>query len=158
MTTERIVQLLLSNQLQVATAESCTGGMLAAAITDTAGASKVFDRGFVTYSNLSKCQLLDVAENHILRFGAVSEEVARAMANGALRNSDADIAISVTGVAGPGGSISQPVGLVHLVLAIRATNETRHWSPTFPNLGRGEIRRLATDFAVQRLEEYLEAL
>lgn len=101
--------------LKVATAESCTGGMIAAAITDIAGSSHVFERGFVTYSNEAKRELLDVSEDVLREYGAVSEPVARAMVLGTLAHSRADIAVAVTGIAGPGGgSVEKPVGLVYI--------------------------------------------
>ncbi len=101
--------------LKVATAESCTGGMIAAAITDIAGSSHVFERGFVTYSNEAKRELLDVPESVVTEHGAVSEPVALAMVSGTLAHSRADIAVAVTGIAGPGGgSAEKPVGLVYI--------------------------------------------
>lgn len=101
--------------LKVATAESCTGGMIASAITDIAGSSHVFERGFVTYSNEAKVDLLGVPAPLIAEHGAVSEAVARAMAEGAIAHSRADIAVAVTGIAGPGGgSAEKPVGLVYI--------------------------------------------
>jgi nicotinamide-nucleotide amidase len=104
----------------IATAESCTGGLIAAALTDVAGSSDVFERGFVTYSNAAKTELLGVPALLINRHGAVSEEVARAMAEGALTFSRADFAVSVTGIAGPGGgSAEKPVGLVWFGWAAR---------------------------------------
>ncbi len=105
---------------RIATAESCTGGLIAAALTETPGSSDVFDRGFVTYTNQAKSDLLGVAEDLLIHHGAVSAEVAAAMAEGALARSQADIAIAVTGIAGPdGGSRQKPVGLVYLGLARR---------------------------------------
>jgi nicotinamide-nucleotide amidase len=106
--------------LKVATAESCTGGMIAAAITDIAGSSHVFERGFVTYSNEAKRELLDVPESVLIEYGAVSESVARAMVLGTLDHSHADIVVSVTGIAGPGGgSLEKPVGLVFIAAGRR---------------------------------------
>jgi nicotinamide-nucleotide amidase len=105
---------------RLATAESCTGGMIAAALTDIAGSSDVFERGFVVYSNEAKAELLGVPAALLARHGAVSAEVAAAMAAGALARSRADVALSVTGVAGPGGgSAAKPVGLVYLATARR---------------------------------------
>lgn len=104
----------------VATAESCTGGLIAGAITDIAGSSQVFDRGFVTYSNAAKSDMLGVPPSLIIGHGAVSAEVAVAMAVGALAKSKADVAVSVTGVAGPdGGTAAKPVGLVFIATAVR---------------------------------------
>ena len=105
---------------KVATAESCTGGLVAGAITDVAGSSGWLDRGFVTYSNDAKCQMLGVAEGTLERFGAVSEETAREMAAGAVAHSAADWSVAVTGIAGPGGgSLEKPVGLVCFAWARR---------------------------------------
>jgi nicotinamide-nucleotide amidase len=107
-------------RVTLATAESCTGGLVAALLTEVAGSSDVLERGFVTYSNASKTELLDVPAELIGRYGAVSEPVARAMAAGALLHSAADIAIAITGIAGPGGGTAEkPVGLVHLAAAER---------------------------------------
>jgi nicotinamide-nucleotide amidase len=107
-------------RIRLATAESCTGGLLAAVLTEVPGSSDVFERGFVTYSNAAKTDLLDVPQELIRRHGAVSEPVARAMAGGALLHSMADIAVAVTGIAGPGGGTAEkPVGLVHLAAAER---------------------------------------
>lgn len=118
----QLLQAARAAGLTVATAESCTGGMVAAALTDIAGSSDVFERGFVTYSNAAKTELLDVdpALTGPDGPGAVSEQVARAMAAGALRRSRADIAVSVTGIAGPGGATAgKPVGLVHFGWMVR---------------------------------------
>lgn len=106
--------------LTLATAESCTGGLVAAALTAVPGSSDVFERGFVTYSNAAKAEMIGVPDSLIAREGAVSEGVARAMAEGALAASRADLAVAVTGIAGPGGGTAQkPVGLVHLATALR---------------------------------------
>lgn len=114
----RIVKDFAAAGHMVATAESCTGGMIAGAITDIAGSSEVFDRGFVTYSNEAKMEMLGVSEQTLGRYGAVSKNVAREMADGAKTRSRADYAVSVTGIAGPGGgSADKPVGLVHMGLA-----------------------------------------
>ncbi len=109
-----------SRGLKVATAESCTGGLVAGALTEIAGSSDVVDRGFVTYSNAAKHAMLGVAEATLARHGAVSRETAEAMARGALGHADADLAVAVTGIAGPGGgSAAKPVGLVHFAAAAR---------------------------------------
>ena len=111
---ERLLSLCRAEGLRVATAESCTGGLIAACLTEIAGSSDVVDRGFVTYANEAKRDLLGVPDEVLMRVGAVSEEVARAMAAGALARSDADLAVAVTGIAGPGGgTAAKPVGLVH---------------------------------------------
>ena len=110
---EKLANLMLENGLFIATAESCTGGMIAAACTDLAGSSAWFERGFVTYSNAAKTQMLGVDAALIEQHGAVSEPVARAMAFGAIRHSDAQVSVAVTGIAGPtGGSAIKPVGTV----------------------------------------------
>jgi len=112
---EELSALLQERGLMMATAESCTGGMISAAMTARPGSSAVFERGFVTYSNEAKQELLGVRAETLQQYGAVSEQVAHEMAAGALKNSNADIAISVTGIAGPdGGSAEKPVGLVYI--------------------------------------------
>jgi nicotinamide-nucleotide amidase len=126
--------------IMLATAESCTGGMIAAALTDIAGSSAVVDRGFVTYSNEAKMEMLGVRGETLRTHGAVSEETALEMAAGALRDSRAGIAVSVTGIAGPdGGSAEKPVGLVWFGLA-RAGRETMAEKRLFDNRGRAFIR------------------
>lgn len=112
---DTVISAFREKGLKAATAESCTGGMIAASLTDFAGSSHVFDRGFVTYSNEAKSELLGVPAEIIAEHGAVSEPVARAMAEGALAHSNADVAVAVTGIAGPGGgSAEKPVGLVYI--------------------------------------------
>jgi nicotinamide-nucleotide amidase len=111
---ERLLDLCRAESLRVATAESCTGGLVAGAITAVAGSSDVFDRGFVTYSNAAKEEMLGAPRDILERYGAVSAETAREMAQGALARSFADVAVAITGIAGPGGgSADKPVGLVH---------------------------------------------
>jgi nicotinamide-nucleotide amidase len=119
----QLLDLYRAKHLRIAAAESCTGGMIAAAITDIAGSSDVFDRGFVTYSNEAKTELIGVSSELIAHHGAVSVHVAREMAAGALKHSKADVAVAVTGVAGPGGgSEAKPVGLVYLAVARRGAD------------------------------------
>jgi nicotinamide-nucleotide amidase len=109
-----------TSQLKLATAESCTGGMVAAALTEIAGSSDVFERGFVSYSNAAKMEMLGISAQLILAHGAVSPEVAEAMVLGALANAPADLAVSITGIAGPGGATAtKPVGLVYFGIARR---------------------------------------
>ena len=135
----------------LATAESCTGGLIAATLTEIAGSSDVVDRGFVTYSNEAKMELLGVPSGLIAAHGAVSEEVARAMAEGALQHARADIAVSVTGIAGPSGATpTKPVGLVHLACARRGrpTLHERHVLPGDRQAIRAQTVRLA--FALVR--------
>jgi len=135
----RLVAVCKSRGLSIATAESCTGGLIAGAITEIAGSSAVFERGFVTYSNEAKIELLGVPEEVLAGHGAVSEPVARAMAEGALHNSSATIAVAVTGIAGPsGGSAEKPIGLVHLACARRG-KPTIHAREVFPG-DRAAIR------------------
>ena len=132
---------------RIATAESCTGGMVAAALTDVAGASDVFERGFVTYSNAAKVEMLGVLPDTLDAHGAVSEEVAREMARGALAHSDASLAVSVTGIAGPGGSEHKPEGRVYFGLAQDGRDL---WAETveFGPLGRDAVRAAARDHAL----------
>jgi nicotinamide-nucleotide amidase len=135
--------------LHLATAESCTGGLVAALLTEIAGSSDVVERGFVTYSNAAKQELLGVPEATLAAHGAVSEPVARAMAEGALAHSRADVAVSVTGVAGPGGgSADKPVGLVHFAAARRG-GPVLHRACRFGDIGRAEIRLASVREALQ---------
>ena len=145
-------------QLMITTAESCTGGMIAAALTDITGSSDVVDCGFVTYSNEAKASLIGVSQSLLLEFGAVSKPVAIAMAEGALKHApQAGISIAVTGVAGPsGGSAEKPVGLVHIACA-RQDFETLHHECRFGEQSREAIRlatvQAALDLVLQRLVE-----
>ena len=129
--------------VMLATAESCTGGMLSAVITDIPGSSAIFDRAFVTYTNTAKIEMLDVKQATLDAHGAVSEEVAAQMAAGTLRHSDADIAVSITGIAGPGGSEHKPEGRVCFGLATLAgvTTQTVEFGPR----GRDRVRAAARD-------------
>jgi nicotinamide-nucleotide amidase len=148
MTAALLLRALGQKRWKVATAESCTGGLVAGAITEIAGSSEIFDRGFVTYSNTAKTELLGVPVALIEKHGAVSEQVARAMAEGALRNSHADVAVAVTGIAGPGGgSVEKPVGLVHFACATKS--ETQHIEKRFGALSRTDIRAAAVAVALQ---------
>jgi nicotinamide-nucleotide amidase len=140
--------------LRIATAESCTGGMVAAALTDVAGSSDVFDRGFVTYSNTAKVEMLGVSPETLQAQGAVSEAVAQEMAEGALAHSVADIAVSITGIAGPGGSEFKPEGRVCFGLARRG-RETRVETVEFGALGRAKVRKAATEHALGLLLQSL---
>jgi len=140
--------------LTVATAESCTGGMLAALLTDIEGAGHGFDRGFVVYTKQSKTDLLGIAGNVLDRNDAVSEVVARAMAEGALHRSDADIALGVTGFAGPAGPGDEE-GLVHFALARRG-RETSHRVEHFGAAGRGPVRVKSLKVMLEMLEKALE--
>jgi nicotinamide-nucleotide amidase len=144
-----LLQACRARDLKLAVAESCTGGLVAGALTAVPGSSDVFERGFVTYSNAAKSEMLGVPVWLIERHGAVSEDVARAMAGGALTHSRADLAIAVTGIAGPdGGSAEKPVGLVHFAAGMRE-QPIIHERVLFGALGRGEIRRLAVERALR---------
>jgi len=142
--------------LRIATAESCTGGLIAALFTEIPGSSSVFERGFVTYSNRAKAELLGVASDLIADCGAVSEAVARAMAEGALANAHAHVAVAVTGVAGPGGGTPlKPVGLVHLACA-RANRAIRHRRLDLGPLDRSAIRLQSVEAALELIQGALE--
>jgi nicotinamide-nucleotide amidase len=135
---------------KIATAESCTGGLVSGAITDVPGSSDIFDRGFVTYSNAAKRAMLGVRAETLLAHGAVSEPVAREMAEGALHRSEATLAVSVTGIAGPGGSEFKPEGRVCFGLARKGQlthTETINLGP----LGRGTVRALSVAHALRML-------
>lgn len=139
--------------LKVATAESCTGGLVAAALTEIAGSSDVFDRGFVTYSNAAKAVALGVPKALIDEHGAVSGPVARAMAEGALQASLAQASVAITGIAGPGGgSIEKPVGLVHFAAA-RNGRATVHREMQFGDIGRSAVRAESLKTALWMLME-----
>ena len=139
----------MSRGVMIATAESCTGGMVAAALTDIAGSSAVVERGFVTYSNAAKIELLGVKETTLDTYGAVSEEVAIEMATGALKNSAADLAVSITGIAGPGGSEHKPEGRVCFAIAGLDASEVE--TIEFGALGRANVRAAARDHALRLL-------
>lgn len=152
---ETILQLATQAKQKIAVAESCTGGMLAAALTDLPGSSATFERGFVTYSNAAKTELLGVSADTLARHGAVSEPVAKEMARGALERSDGDIALSITGIAGPGGSDHKPEGRVCFGLAISGgavTSETIE----FGARGREAVRIAARDHAMGLLMRALK--
>ena len=138
--------------LKIATAESCTGGLVAGLLTEIAGSSDVFERGFVTYSDRAKQDSLGVPGAMIRQHGAVSEPVARAMAEGAIRNSGAQLAIAITGIAGPGGgSDEKPVGLVHITAA-RAGEATLHRECRFGDIGRSAVRLKSVETALEMLQ------
>ncbi len=149
---EAVLAACRARGLTVAAAESCTGGLVCAALTAIAGSSDVVERGFVTYSNAAKTQMLGVPATLIARVGAVSEEVARAMAAGALAHSEADVAVAVTGIAGPGGgSAGKPVGLVCFALARRGGGEPASLSRHFAG-GRADVRHASVREALRLLE------
>ena len=139
---------------RIATAESCTGGMVAAALTDVAGASDVFDRGFVTYSNAAKVDMLGVRPETLSAHGAVSEEVAREMARGAFDHADASLAVSITGIAGPGGSEHKPEGRVCFAIA-QDGGDLRSETVEIGALGRDKVRLAARDHALRMLWQAL---
>lgn len=145
-----VFQAAKSAGRMIATAESCTGGMVAVALTDIPGSSAVVDRGFVTYTNAAKVQMLGVARSTLEAHGAVSEPVAREMAEGALDHSEADVAVSITGIAGPGGSEHKPEGRVCFGLA-RDGHVTHTETLEFGALGRDKVRRMARDHALRLL-------
>lgn len=149
---DTLSKALLEKELRLVTAESCTGGMVSVAMTERAGSSAVFDRGFVTYSNSAKQKHLNVSPNILNNHGAISMPCADAMAIGALKNSDADIAVSITGIAGPsGGSDAKPVGLVYIGIVVmgREPHVTEcHFSGT-----RAEVRKQACEKALNLLIE-----
>jgi nicotinamide-nucleotide amidase len=149
----RLVEDLTARALLVATAESCTAGLIAGAITEIAGSSAIFDRGFVTYSNEAKRQMLGVSAGTLETHGAVSRPTAIEMAEGALTNSAAEIAVAVTGIAGPGGgSEEKPVGLVHLAVA-REGHATLHREMRYGDIGRGAVRLATVRTALEMLAE-----
>ncbi|WP_166415607.1 CinA family protein [Cochlodiniinecator piscidefendens] len=137
----------------IATAESCTGGMVSAAITDIAGSSAIFDRGFVTYTNDAKIEMLGVTRHSLDEFGAVSEQVAGEMASGAVQQSRATVAVSITGIAGPGGSDFKPEGRV--CFGISTGNQVRTETKEFGPLGRDNVRKAARDYALTLLIQQL---
>jgi nicotinamide-nucleotide amidase len=144
-----LLELARTRGIKVALAESCTGGMIAAALTDIAGSSDVLDRGWVTYSNSAKMQMLGILSDTLDDFGAVSEEIAREMAQGAFDRSDAQISLSVTGIAGPGGSEHKPEGRVCFGVA---TGDGVHTETVeFGALGRGHVRAAALAHALDLL-------
>ena len=153
----RLLDAFRARRLRLATAESCTGGLIAALLTEIPGSSDVLERGFVTYSNAAKQESLGVAAALLEAHGAISEAVARAMAEGALAHSHADVAVAVTGLAGPGGgSEAKPVGLVHLAAA-RTGGPTLHRECRFGDIGRGEVRIRSVEVALSLLWRALEA-
>ena len=148
-----LLDLCRSRKLTIATAESCTGGLVAGALTDIPGSSDVIDRGFVTYSNAAKHAMLGVETATLNTFGAVSKETALAMAVGALENADVDLAVSITGIAGPGGAVpGKPVGLVHFAVAAR-DGRIVHREQRFGAIGRSNVRQRSVVEALRMLIE-----
>jgi nicotinamide-nucleotide amidase len=152
---EKITHLLEKHKMTLVTAESCTGGLLATTITHKAGASKIFDRGFITYSDISKIEMLGVSKNIIEQYGSVSQECAQAMALGALKNSKAQVSIAITGIAGPdGGTETKPVGYVCFGYAIK-NSTADSFEKTFPG-NRAEIQAQTTIAALKCLISALD--
>lgn len=146
-----------AKNLKIVTAESCTGGLIAGLLTEIAGSSEVVERGYVTYSNTAKTECLNVSSSLIERHGAVSREVAEAMAEGALKHARADIAVAVTGIAGPGGGSPQkPVGLVHIAVR-RKGHIIRHHECRFGDIGRTPVRLATVREALEMLLRMAEA-
>lgn len=144
--TKTLIEALRGRGWTVTAAESCTGGMVAAAITDVAGSSEVFERGFVTYSNAAKREMLGVKATTLDAHGAVSEEVAAEMAQGALAAAGADVAVAISGIAGPGGSDHKPEGRVCFALATKSDVTAK--TVEFGAIGRANVRSKATDYAL----------
>lgn len=153
--------LLISDEmrerrLRLVTAESCTGGLVAALFTEISGSSKIFERGFVTYSNRAKEEMLGVPGDLLADYGAVSEPVARMMAEGALNESRANIAISITGIAGPdGGTPMKPVGTVHLA-CLRENRATVHEMHQFGDIGRSAVRDATVEKALELIRSQID--
>jgi nicotinamide-nucleotide amidase len=149
-----LAKTLLAKGWRLSTAESCTGGLVSASITALAGSSEWFERGYITYSNQAKSEDIDVSQNLIEEYGAVSDQVARAMALGTKQNSDSDIALSITGIAGPsGGSPEKPVGTVCFAWVLandQMISETKHFEGD-----RQQIRQQACDFSLRKLLDLL---
>jgi nicotinamide-nucleotide amidase len=153
---QSLLDLCRTKNLTIATAESCTGGLLAAALTDVAGSSDVFERGFVTYSNNAKQVMLGVPPGTLESHGAVSRETAQAMATGALAHAPVDLTVSVTGIAGPHGAVTgKPVGLVHFAAASRG-GQLVHAERKFGDIGRTQIRHASVEQALAMLREVAE--
>jgi len=149
---ETLLAAARAKGLKIATAESCTGGLIAGLLTEIPGSSDVVERGFVTYSNDAKEAMLGVPRDLLIAHGAVSESVARAMVQGALEHSNADIAIAVTGIAGPGGgSDDKPVGLVHIAAA--RGDKLVHRECRFGDIGRTEVRLASVEVALELLSQ-----
>lgn len=155
-TAKHLLDICRARGLRIATAESCTGGLVAGALTEIPGSSDVVERGFVVYSNAAKETMLGVPGATLKRYGAVSEQTAVAMAAGALKNSPADLTVSITGIAGPGGGSKQkPVGLVHFAAAAR-DGRSLHRRRLFGKIGRRRVRERSVMQALALLEELVQ--
>jgi nicotinamide-nucleotide amidase len=151
-----VLEKARAKNAHIASAESCTGGLIIGALTEIAGSSDVVDRGFITYTNLAKMDLLDVSTEILKNDGAVSAKTAIAMVQGALKNSAATHAVSVTGVAGPGGgSITKPVGLVHIAVMRRGFDPI-HQEHRFGDIGRSEVREATIIAALKLLQKVID--
>jgi nicotinamide-nucleotide amidase len=151
-----LLDLCRTKKLTIATAESCTGGLLAATLTDVAGSSDVFERGFVTYSNDAKEAMVGVPAGTLEIYGAVSRETAQAMATGALAHASVNLTVSVTGIAGPQGAVAdKPVGLVHFAAASRG-GQLVHHERKYGDIGRSQVRRASVEQALAMLREIAE--
>jgi nicotinamide-nucleotide amidase len=151
-----LLDLCRAKALTIAAAESCTGGLLAATLTEIPGSSAVFDRGFVTYSNAAKTAMLGVPIDLLATFGAVSRETAQAMASGALARAGVDLVVAITGIAGPGGALpGKAVGLVHFAAASRGGRQS-HQAREFGDIGRAQVRRVSVRQALAMLRELAE--
>lgn len=155
----RLAEILIADarekKLRIATAESCTGGLIGGLLTEIPGSSDVFERGFIVYSNRAKTDMLGVPGDMIADMGAVSEAVARTMAEGAVVNSNAHMAIAVTGIAGPGGGTKmKPAGLVHIA-AYRENRSILHEAHRFGDIGRSEVRMKSVEAALQLLHRLI---
>ena len=151
-----VLDLCRARKLKIVAAESCTGGLVAATLTEIAGSSDVFERGFVTYSNQAKIAMLGVPAAVLEAHGAVSRETAEAMAAGALAHAPADLAVSITGIAGPGGAVpGKPVGLVHFGGATRGGRRL-HRERRYGDIGRAEVRHASVLEALAMLRELAE--
>jgi nicotinamide-nucleotide amidase len=151
-----LIDLCRVRKLTIAAAESCTGGLLAATLTEIPGSSDVLDRGFVTYSNAAKTAMLGVPADLIASYGAVSAETAQAMASGALARAGVDLVVAITGIAGPGGAMpGKPVGLVHFAAAARGGRCSREVRQ-FGDIGRAAVRRESVRQALAMLQELAE--
>ena len=152
---KQVLDAACAREWTIATAESCTGGLLASLLTDVEGASHAFERGFVVYSKQAKCELLGIAPDVVERCNAVTREVAEAMASGALAGSHADVALGITGFAGPGAPDDEP-GLVHLGCATR-NGHRAHRECHFGDIGRGEVRNAALRVALEMIGDAVGA-
>jgi nicotinamide-nucleotide amidase len=153
---QALIDLCRSKQLRVATAESCTGGLVAATLTEISGSSDVFERAFVTYSNSAKETMLGIDAQTLELHGAVSSETAEAMAKGALARSPVDLAVAVTGIAGPKGETpGKPVGLVHFAAASRRGHALRD-AQRYGNVGRAQVREASVAHALAMLRQLAE--